>query len=455
MTAMPWTPWLPMAVFVLGLLLLVVLLLVLQRTTNLSPESIRKLFHLGAGAAALSLPWLFDAVWPVAMLAAGLAVCLVLLRIWPALRAGPGQILQAVSRHSRGEFWFLLGVLTTFSVARTSAVVYTIGILVLALADAAAALVGVAHGRHRFEVPGGSKSLEGSAALFVTALLCVHLPLWLFTDAGWLVAFLVAFNVSLPLMLAEGNTARGFDNFVLPVLVVVMLDVFLGMGAARLVLHGLVAAALCVFGFVYKERTTLSPDALITAALVGYVFGLFGGWQWLVAPVAMFSTYTWLVGRPRLATSRPFHADVLLAIAGPGVVLATGHAVLDPHMLYPPFVAVWGANLAVIGTLHDWLKGPQVAWLRLATVNCAKSLVVLVPGVVAAGSYETPALVGIVLAVAVSLVLFILTGAALRREPTRPGAWSRVTLSVAGGTFVGFALVDMIAASAPTGATVP
>ncbi|MDH4063161.1 MAG: hypothetical protein OEW19_02080, partial [Acidobacteriota bacterium] len=431
---MPWTPWLPMAVFVLGVLLLVLLLLVLQRTTNLSPESIRKLFHLGAGAAALSLPWLFDAVWPVAVLASGLAVSLALLRTLPALRAGPGRLLQAVSRPSRGEFWFLLGVLTTFSVARTSAVVYTIGILVLALADTAAALVGVAHGRHTFEVPGGSKSLEGSAALFVTALICVHLPLWLFTDAGWLVAFLVAFNVSMPLMLAEGGTTRGFDNFVLPVLVVVMLDVFLGMGAARLVLHGVVVAALCVLGFVYRERTTLSADALIAAALVGYLFGLFGGWQWLVAPVAMFSTYTWLVGRPPLPTSRPFHAGVLLAIAAPGVVLATGHAVLGSHLLYPPFVAVWGANLAVIGTLHDWLRDPRVASLRRASVNGAKSLVVLVPGVAAAGSYETPTLVGIVLAVAVSLVLFILTGAALRREPTRPAAWSRVTLSVAGGT---------------------
>jgi phytol kinase len=444
-----------MAVFLVGLLLLGVLLRVLQRTTRLSPEAIRKLFHLGGGAAALSLPWLFDAVWPVLALAAGLVGCFVLLRIVPALRAGPGQVLQAVSRHSRGEFWFLLGVLTTFAVARASAVVYSIGILVLALADTAAALVGVLHGQHRFEVPGGSKSLEGSAALFVTALLCVHVPLWLFTDAGWLVAFLVAFNVSVPLMLAESDTARGFDNFVLPVLVVVMLDVFLGMGAARLVLHGLVVAALCVFGFVYQERTTLSADALIAAALVGYLFGLFGGWQWLVAPVAMFSTYTWLVGRPRLATSRPFHAGVLLAIAGPGVVLATGHAVLGSQILYPPFVAVWGANMAVIGTLHDWLKDPRVASLRLALVNSAKSLVVLVPGVVAAGSYETPALAGIVLAVAVSLVLFILSGAAVRREPTRPGAWSRVTLSVAGGTFVGFALVDLIAASAPTGAAVP
>jgi phytol kinase len=443
-TSIGWAPWVSSAVLVLGLLLLGAGLRVLQQSAGLSPEATRKLFHLGCGAAALSLPWLFESVWPVVALSAVIGTLFLLLRLVPGLRAGPGQVLQAVSRQSKGEFWFMLGVLTIFMVARASVVVYSIGILVLALADTAAALVGVFYGRHTFKVAGGSKSLEGSAALFLTALFCVHVPLLLFTDTGRLETLLVALNVSLVLTLAEADTALGSDNFVLPVLVVVLLKMLLETDVAELALQSGVFLALVVFGFLYQERTTLSADALITAGLAGYVIWVFGGWQWLLVPVVMFSTYTWLVGRPRLASSRPFHAGVLLAIVGPGVVLATAHAVLGLEMLYPPFVAVWGANLAVIGMLHGWLNDPEVAPLRLALVNAAKSLVVLIPGIVADGSYEAWAIAGTALALVASLVLFFQLGRPLRREPTRPGAWSSLTLSVAGGTVVAFALVAII-----------
>ena len=97
---------------------------------------------------------------------------------------GPGQILHAVPRESVGEFWFLLGVLVIYVIARDDVVVYSIGILVLAVADMAAALVGLFYGQHSFAVSGGTKSAEGSSALLLTAFLCVHVPILLFTECG-------------------------------------------------------------------------------------------------------------------------------------------------------------------------------------------------------------------------------------------------------------------------------
>ena len=142
-------------------------------------------------------------------------------------------------------------------------------------------------------------------------------------------------------------------------LVVVLLDAFLEMQAIEITIHFGVIVALGLLAFFYRNRTTLSADALIGATLVGYILWLFGGWQWLVAPLILFATYTRLLGRPRLTGSREFHADVLLAIVAPGVALVTAYEVLELEALYLPYVAVWSANLAIIGTLHRQLEAPD------------------------------------------------------------------------------------------------
>ena len=195
-------PWVSMGVFAAAMAALFAILTILRRTTRLSAESIRKLFHLGGGAAALSLPWLFSAFWPVLVLAGGSTLGFLALRLVPALQAGPGQILQSVSRKSFGEFSFMLGVLTVYAIAGDSVVVYSIGILVLAVADTAAALVGVFYGKHPYDVPGGRKSAEGSSAFLLTAFLCVLVPLLLFTETGRPETLLIALNTAVLLMLA-------------------------------------------------------------------------------------------------------------------------------------------------------------------------------------------------------------------------------------------------------------
>ncbi len=437
-------PWTTMGLFVATVVGMIGLLAILQRTTRLSSEAVRKLFHVGGGAMALSLPWLFEALWPVVVLTAGCALLFLGMRVVPRLSSGPGQVLKSVSRQSIGEFSFLLGVLSVFVIAADSVVIYSIGILVLAVADTAAALVGVFYGHHTYEVPGGRKSAEGSAAFLLMAFLCVHVPLLLFTDTGRLETLLIALNAAVLLMLAEADAARGIDNFVLPVLVVVLLKLFIHMSAVALAWNSVVIVALGLLVFAYRNRTTLSPDALIGAALAGYVFWLFGGWQWLVAPLILFATYTPLVGRPALAESRPFHADVLLAIMTPAVVLATLYAVVQFRTLYPSYVAVWAANLAVIGTFHGWLADDTVPTRRLVAINTARSLVVLIPALVIVADTPVWVILATLCSVPFALALIVPSRAKLVAEPTRPGAWARVTLSVSLGTLASFTLFGIL-----------
>ena len=438
------SPWVGIGAFAAGVMALIGTLTILRRTTSLSAETIRKLFHLGGGATALALPWLFDSLWPVALLAGISALLFLALRVVPRLREGPGQVLQSVTRQSIGEFSFLLGVLAIFAIAFDDVVIYSIGILVLAVADTAAALVGVFYGQHAYVVPGGKKSGEGSSAFLLTAFLCTHVPLLLFTETGRLESLLIAFNAAVLLMLAEADAARGIDNFILPVLVVVLLELFIDMPVFELAANGAVIIALGVLVFAYRNRTTLSPDALIGAALAGYLFWLFGGWRWMLPPLILFATYTKLVGRPPLEDSRPFHADVLLAIVAPGVLLATLNAVLQLPTLYAPYVAVWAANLAVIGTLHGWLANPAAPNLRLMLINGARSLVVLIPGLGVTDALRVHDPVAGLCAILLALLLILGAKKRLVAAPTSAAAWSRVTLSVTSGALASFTIFGVL-----------
>ena len=436
-------PWLGMAIVAAALVFAIGALQFVQRVSSLPPEAIRKSFHFASSVVALALPWLFATPWPVVAMGGVSLLVFLAMRVVPALRAGPGQVLQAVPRESAGEFWFILGVVAIFLLAGDDIVVYSVGILVLAVADTAAALVGIFYGKHKFEVPGGVKSAEGSFALLLVAFLCMHVPLLLFTDVGRAESLLIGLNVALLLMLAEADTSRGLDNFALPVMVVVLLDVFMDNSVAALVGDFVAILALGLFIFAFRNRTTLSTDALIGVALGGFICWLFGDWQWLVAPLFMLATYTLLIGRPRLVESRAFHADVLLAIVALPITLVTLYEPLRYDVLYLMYVASWCANLAVIGTLHRQLEHREQPVRRFALANTVKSLVIMVPALGVAWPVEPKQAAATILAVPAALVVFSWVGGTLKDQPTQPGRWWSVTASVSLGVLGSFGVLEV------------
>jgi phytol kinase len=413
---------------------------VLKRRTRLSAEGARKLFHISGGAVALALPWLFDTVWPVISLGAASVGAFALLRTIPALRQGTGQTLQGVARETSGEFWFVVGTVTIFAITAGDVVSYSIGILVLAVADTAAAMVGVFYGRHRFDLTRGFKSAEGSAAFLLIAFLCVHVPLLLFSEVGRAESLLIALNMSLVLMLAEAGAGRGSDNFVLPVLVVVLLSAYRDSTVVGLLRDLGIIAALSLLVFEFRKRTTLSTDALVVAVLAGYIFWLFGDFRWLVAPLVVFASYTWLTGRPRITQFERFHAEVVLALVAPSVILVTINALAGNGVLYAMHVAACAANLAIVGALHQQLDDPAVTLRQTFVVNIVKSLAVLVPGLAVAERYDLAEFLAALLAVPIALLLFALLGKPLLQAPTQVAGWRRVSLSVGSALLLAFGL---------------
>jgi phytol kinase len=216
------SPWLGIAL-VLGFLgIALAVLHRYQERREPSAECVRKLFHVAGTAIGLGLPWLFDRVWPVVLLGGAVLLGLLAVRWSRRLRVGVGRVIHDVERRSIGDLCFPPAVCLVFVLTGGDRFRIAMGLLPLMLADPAAALVGRRWGRHRYRIPGGEKSLEGSAAFFATAFVCLA-GLLLGADGRLPLAAIGV--LALTLTVVEALTARGLDNLLVPLTAVLALGV--------------------------------------------------------------------------------------------------------------------------------------------------------------------------------------------------------------------------------------
>ena len=86
------------------------------------------------------------------------------------------------------------------------------------LGDAAAALVGKAIGRPRIRHPRihGTKTYEGTFAMYITAGLAIFLTLLVEANQSWMVSLMVAALVAPVCAVVELFSSRGFDTITVP-----------------------------------------------------------------------------------------------------------------------------------------------------------------------------------------------------------------------------------------------
>ncbi len=180
-------------------------------------EHTRKIAHVGSGLVAAAFPWLFSSALSVGVLTAGFAV-LMAMTAWGGLLPS----VHAVARPTSGSAFFPCGVGLAF-LASARPAPFVSAMLVLAVGDAVAALVGRRYGRHAHRFGRAVRSVEGSAALFFTTVVVVTLTLR-FLDRlpiggslAWGLA-VAALATTIEIAAQEGS-----DNLLLPVAVVLAL----------------------------------------------------------------------------------------------------------------------------------------------------------------------------------------------------------------------------------------
>ena len=351
-------PWLGMAIVMAALGGLLGGLAYLQKHFPGHPELFRKLLHIGMGLVTLSFPWLFQENWPVIVLAVTAILVLLGLKWRGADSAGIHNVVHGVARDSLGEIYFPIAVAILFLLTRENTILFTIPVLILTLADAVAALIGVRYGKIHYSTAEGVKSTEGSVAFFVVTFMSVHIPLLLLTTTGRVETLLIALILGVLVMLLEALAWRGLDNLFIPLGGYLLLKVYLDMGASDLLMRLVVSIALVLFVILWRKRTTLLDSAALSGALIGYLVWAVAGWQWFLPVLLLFVTYTTLSPKNELNSVRMHDVRAVLAVCLPGMVWLFLARSENWAELYFPFTVSFAIQLGLIGLARLRFQNP-------------------------------------------------------------------------------------------------
>ncbi len=183
----------------------------------------RKALHISVGLTALSFPLFLSAPWMI-ITALGLVVAwLVAVRHIPALRQHFGTVLHDIRRESLGEIYFAFSIAGLMLLTQHEPILFVIPILILALADAFAAIVGKIFPIGPLAGIARGKTAAGCTAFFLVAFIVSFWSLVAFADLQTAHALMVATGLALTTCVAEAISRRGIDNLVVPAMAYLIL----------------------------------------------------------------------------------------------------------------------------------------------------------------------------------------------------------------------------------------
>ncbi len=369
-----------MALVLIELGVLIAAVKLIERRFRPHPEVCRKLLHVVLGLTVLTFPWLFDQAWPVVALSVIAAAGLAALRFARGRLAQLTTVIAAVRRPSFGELYYPLAVGVLWLLSGGDVLLFGVPMLVLTLADAVAALIGVRYGSVHYDTLDGRKSAEGSAAFLVVTFLSVHIPVLLMTQTGRAESLLLALIVALLVMLLESIAWHGLDNLFVPLGTFAFLSMYLDADAAALAWRSLATIGFVFFMLAWRRRSSLDDAALLAGALYGYAALMLGGWLWLYPPVMVFAFHSVLWARDE--HSNAHHVGAVIAVTLVGFLCLILHARGPDSVWLWPYATSFAAHLAMVGASYLLWQRPLLRWAsawRVALAALGGWGVVLLP----------------------------------------------------------------------------
>lgn len=277
--------------FFAGIVLFLVLMMIVaselvRRLMNGSSEVTRKFVHVVAGILMAFAPSVFHSGIPAILLS-----LLAIIGTYIAVRFDLLQSLHDTERTSYGTTYhpmaFLILVLAFWESAPH---ILSIAVLVLAVPDALAAIVGrsVAH-PHVFPFSDDRKTVEGSATMFIATALCIALFLAYEGSATAYPYIVIAVVTAVIVTAWELVCTRGLDNLSVPLSTAFLLDLFLREGAHhdpdRMITGLFLAAAIGLLSFRFHFLS--ASGSIATFLLAVLIYGT-GGWMWTVPILTFF-----------------------------------------------------------------------------------------------------------------------------------------------------------------------
>ena len=364
---------------VLGVSIAALLLLteLLRRRMGWPDEVTRKIVHVATGVVIFFAPAFFPRAGAVILIAA------VFVAVNAAAYArGWLRAVHHSPRESYGTVYYPLALLLLAVPLWDSAsgLVVT-GVLVMALGDGAAGIVGESLRAPRmYHVTSDRKSIEGSAAMLAGSLIALLAGVLVHGDRSMeftaqladtpVLWFLAVFSVALFATAWEAASSRGLDNLTVPLMSVLALHLCFaspGEAAAARFVTG-TGLGLLVGLLAWKLRMLSVSGAVATYLLAATLYGV-GGWKWTL-PVFAFFLLSSMLSKWRKARKERF--DTVFEKGGTrdaGQVAANGALVGllalaeylfgGAHWYTLSLVAVasvtadtWGTELGVLARQH-------------------------------------------------------------------------------------------------------
>jgi phytol kinase len=206
------TLWLRIATVPVYVGAIVLIAELLHLYTDIKPEYVRKVVHIGTGNVIL-LAWLLHLPPWVGIVSAVVAGIVTLISYrFPIL---PG--VNSVGRKSLGTFFYAvsIGVVTAIFWNLQLPHYGVIGILIMAWGDGLAAIVGQQFGKHPYTIVGNTKSWEGTGTMLLVSYGIVAIVLFSVQGNIWQ-TWVVGIPVAIIATAVESIAQWGIDNLTVP-----------------------------------------------------------------------------------------------------------------------------------------------------------------------------------------------------------------------------------------------
>lgn len=234
-------------------------------------ELIRKASHMTSGILCAFFPIIFAERF------SAILICFAFLGLFMITRLlKPIAHIQNQKRLSFGELLFPVGVLIALLLSWHNPVVYTISVLILAIADALAALVGQKYGKNIYKVFNQNKSIEGSLIFFIAAATIIAGGLSL-TSLPLLNILLISIVLGYVLTAAEALSVVGTDNLIIPLLSTIYLQVAMNWSQEFLLIQFFALSSAIAIGYVLYKKNSLDVSGAFAFQLIAFTTIVFGG----------------------------------------------------------------------------------------------------------------------------------------------------------------------------------
>ena len=395
---------------------------------SIHPEVARKTLHVGMGLVTLSFPWLFNRPEPVWILAAIAMAGLIGLRMARQRYEDVAGVLLGVQRKSLGEFYFIFGVAILFTLSGGELLLYSIPVLILTLADATAAIMGVRYGTRHYTTAEGTKTIEGSFAFFAVSFISTIVPLVLLSDISFGKAVAISATLGLLIMLLEAVALGGRDNIYLPLGAYALLRTYLFMNWVGVALCLAVAVGLVILVVLWRRRTNLDDAALLGAALTGYAAWAVGGLIWLVPPMILFLLYLIIFPVRPLESPGRLSVHAVVSVTGAGLFWLLIQSTLKHEALFYVYTLSFSCQLGITGITalaHQYPRGSMLSHLPRAALPSWFAM--FAPYVVIRG-IGTPSLIQLgwgLIVTAIAYAAFFYLQPEIREDPLDTARWFR------------------------------